>query len=202
MFIVNQHRHSVDAHIERWSLSGNFLQTVVSSKITNPNSLVVDSIIDRIYWSDGVYRYIHTAKLDGTDRKSIASGLTSVSSIAIFQNRIFFTTFSHQIFHKDRFKTDDVPTLANHNSGFVHDLIFNSTAMQPFSVDPCYNSSCGYACLPSHNATSFCACPPQSILQEDNTTCTGTWLIIKCAMLNDICWSYRNNILLRRYKVL
>ena len=170
MFIVNQYHHSEDAHIERWSLDGQFLQTVVSNKITNPNSLVVDSIIDRIYWSDSVYRYVHTARIDGSDRKSIVSGLASISSIAIFQNRIYFTVF-HQIFHKDRFKTDGVPTLANHNSGFVHDLIFNSTAMQPYSNDPCQNSTCEYACLPSHDAISSCACPPHSSLQEDNVTC-------------------------------
>lgn len=172
MFIVNQHDHSIDAHIERWSLDGHFLQTVVSKKITNPNSVVVDSIIDRIYWSDSVYRHIHTAKLDGTDRQSIASGLMSVSNIVIFQNRIYFTVF-HQIFYKDRFKTDGVPTLANHNSGFVHDLIFNSTAMQPYSINPCHNSSCTYACLPSYNSTSSCACPPQSALQEDSITCAS-----------------------------
>ena len=172
MFIVNERNGSQDPHIERWSLDGRFIQTVVSNKLANPNSMVVDSIIDRIYWSDSVHRYIHTAKLDGTDRTSIASGLTSISNIAIFQNKIYFTVF-HQIFHKDRFKTDGVPTLANHNSGFVHDLIFNITAMQPHSADPCHNSSCVHACLPSSNVTYSCACPPQSTLQEDNITCTG-----------------------------
>lgn len=186
MFIVNQYHHSIDAYIERWSMDGHFLQTVVSDKITNPNSLVVDSIIDRIYWSDGVYRYIHTAKLDGTDRKSIASGLTSVNNIAVFQNMIYFTIVSHQIFHKERFKTDGVPTLANHNSGFVHDLIFNSTAMQPHSTDPCHNSSCLYACLPSSNATSSCACPPQSTIQGDNVTCTSKWPLIRRTMVINV----------------
>lgn len=172
MFIANQYHHAVDRYIERWSLDGHYLQTVVSHKITYPNSLVVDSIIDRIYWSDGVYGYIHTAKLDGTDRKSIASGLTSIYSIAIFQNKIFFS-ISHQIFHKNRFKPDDVPILANHNSGLVRDLIFNSTAMEPLSINPCYNSSCAYSCLPSPNGNSTCGCAPQSTLQEDNITCTG-----------------------------
>ena len=196
MFIVNQYRHSLDAHIERWSLDGHFLKTVVSNKITNPNSMVVDSIIDRIYWSDSVYRYIHTARLDGSDRKSIVSGLKP-TSIAIFQNTVYFTV-SHQIFHKDRFKTDGVPTLANHNSGFVHDLIFNSTAMQPYSDDPCQNSTCEYTCLPSHDGIFSCACPPQSSLQEDNITCTGNQPLITCTMQNDIillrcnilsCWN-------------
>lgn len=173
MFIVNHYRHSLDAHIERWSLDGRFLQTVVSNKITNPNSVVVDSIIDRIYWSDSVYKYIHTARLDGTDRKSIVSGLSpTISNIAVFQNMIYFTVY-HQIFRKDRFRTDGVVTLANHNSGFVHDLIFNSTAMQPHSNDPCQNSTCEYSCLPSYNGISSCACPPQSSLQENNITCSG-----------------------------
>ena len=173
MFIVNDYRHSLDSHIERWSLNGQFLQTVVSNKITNPNSVVVDSIIDRIYWSDSVYRYIHTARLDGSDRKSLVSGLNpTISNVAIFQNRVYFTV-SHQIFHKDRFKTDGVATLANHNSGFVHDLIFNSTAMQPYSNDPCQNSTCGYSCLPSYNGIYSCGCPPQSSLQENNITCAG-----------------------------
>ena len=184
MFIVNQRQYSVNAHIERWSLNGHFLQTVVSDKIANPNSLVVDSLINRIYWSDSVHRFIHTARLDGSDRKSIASGLTRVSSIAIFQNMIYFTV-SHQIFHKDRFKTDGVPTLANHNAGFIHDLVFNNTAMQPYSIDYCHNSSCAYECLPSHNATVSCVCPPQSTLQQDNVTCTGELIqLIKCTMLN------------------
>ena len=172
MFIVNQYRHSLDGYIERWSLDGRFLQVVVSSKITNPNSIVVDSIIDRIYWSDSKHRYIHTARLDGTDRQSIASGFTQLSNIAIFQNKIYFTVYD-QIFLKDRFKTDGVPILANHNSGFVHDLVFNSTAMQPYSYDPCQNSTCAYACLPSNNGTSTCACPPHSFLQQDNITCTS-----------------------------
>ena len=180
MFIYNKRNHSVHAHIERWSLDGHFIQTVVSSKITDPNSIVVDSIIDRIYWSDSVYKHIHTAKLDGSDRKSIISGLHStISTIAIFQNQIFFT-ISHQIFCKDRFKTDDAPHLANHNGGHVHKLIFNSTAMQPSSTDPCHNSSCAYTCLPSHNNISSCGCPPHSTLHEDETTCTGKWLLMIC----------------------
>lgn len=173
MFIYNKRNHSSHAHIERWSLDGHFLQTVVSSKITDPTSIVVDSIIDRIYWSDSIYKHIHTARLDGTDRKSIVSGLNfTISSIAIFQNRIFFT-ISHQIFSKDRFKTDGIPYLTNHDSGHVHKLIFNSTAMQPSFINPCHNSSCAYACLPSHDATSSCACPPHSTLQEDEVTCSG-----------------------------
>lgn len=174
MFITNHLQYSVNAHIERWSMDGHFLQTVVSNKITDPTSIVVDPIIDRIYWSDGVYKYIHTAKLDGTDRRSIASGIKYISKIAILQNKIYFTVrHHHNMFYKDRFKTDSMITLANHNPGFVHDLIFNSTAMQPHSIDPCHNSSCAYTCLPSPNITFSCACPPQSTLQEDKVTCAS-----------------------------
>jgi len=174
MFITNHLQHSVDAHIERWSMDGHFLQTVVSNKITDPTSIVVDPIIDRIYWCDGVYKYIHTAKLDGTDRRSIASGIKSISKIAVFQNKIYFTVRHHHniMFYKDRFKTDGIITLANQNPGFVHDLIFNSTAMEPHSIDLCHNSSYVYTCLPSINGTS-CACPPQSTLQKDNVTCAS-----------------------------
>ena len=181
MFIVNKRHNSSLFHIERWSLNGQFMQTVVSSKLSSPASMVVDSIIDRLYWSDNYYGYIHTAKLDGTDRQTITSGLQSLRStssfrslrsIALYENKIYFSS-RNWIGTVNRFVVNNAPINITYNTNYIYDLVVNTSSMFPYSSDPCQNSSCAYMCLAGPNETHSCVCPPQETLLEDKISCAG-----------------------------
>ena len=181
MFIVNKRHNSSLFHIERWSLNGQFIQTIVSTKISSPASMVIDSFIDRLYWSDNYYGYIHTVKLDGTDRRTITSGLQplkttssfrSLRSIAIYGNKIFFSS-RNWIGTVNRFVVNNAPVNITHNTNYVYDLVFNASTLFPYSVDPCQNASCSYMCLAGPNGTHSCVCSPQETLLKDEITCAG-----------------------------
>lgn len=56
--------------IERAGMNGDLAtrSTIVSESISWPNGLTVDYVEEHIYWVDASLSYIHSAKLDGSNR--------------------------------------------------------------------------------------------------------------------------------------
>ena len=56
--------------IERAGMNGDLAtrSTIISKTIGWPNGLTIDYVQRQIYWVDAQLNYIHTAKLDGSDR--------------------------------------------------------------------------------------------------------------------------------------
>jgi len=61
--------------IERAGMDGDAAtrQTLIDSQLYWPNGLTVDFTEARIYWTDVKLRYIHSARLDGTDRRVVVA---------------------------------------------------------------------------------------------------------------------------------
>jgi len=60
--------------IERAGMDGDptTRQVIVSTRIFWPNGLTVDYQASRLYWADGKYSYIHSCRLDGSDRQEVS----------------------------------------------------------------------------------------------------------------------------------
>ncbi|XP_038213650.1 low-density lipoprotein receptor-related protein 4 [Zerene cesonia] len=57
---------------------------IVNTSLETPNGLAVDWIADNLYWTDNEYKVVEVAKLDGTCRKILLSGLNEPRSVAVF----------------------------------------------------------------------------------------------------------------------
>ena len=63
---------------------------------------IADLIAQRIYWTDFIFGYIKSAKLDGSDVQLITSGLTLPFGIDIYNNDIYFTDYSGKLYKQSK----------------------------------------------------------------------------------------------------
>ncbi|VVD03450.1 unnamed protein product, partial [Leptidea sinapis] len=59
-------------------------KTIVNSSLETPNGLAVDWIANNLYWTDNEYKVVEVAKLDGSCRKVLLTGLSEPRSVALF----------------------------------------------------------------------------------------------------------------------
>ncbi|XP_028028555.1 low-density lipoprotein receptor-related protein 4-like [Bombyx mandarina] len=59
-------------------------KTIISQKLETPNGLGVDWIANNIYWTDNEHKVIEVARLDGSSRKVLITGLTEPRALALF----------------------------------------------------------------------------------------------------------------------
>ena len=57
--------------IERASMDGKDRLTIVDTLLFWPNGLVIDYAASRLYWVDAKHHVIESAKLDGSQRKTV-----------------------------------------------------------------------------------------------------------------------------------
>lgn len=67
-------------HIGRIGMDGSNRSVIVEDKITWPNGLTLDFVNDRIYWADAREDYIAFASLDGTNRHTSNSRISSMGA--------------------------------------------------------------------------------------------------------------------------
>ncbi|CAH0397300.1 unnamed protein product [Chilo suppressalis] len=59
-------------------------KVLIKGKLDTPNGLGVDWIANNIYWTDNEYKVVEVARLDGTSRKTIVTGLNEPRALALF----------------------------------------------------------------------------------------------------------------------
>lgn len=82
------------AKIERMGMDGieGSRSILVSSNIFWPNGLTLDYDENRMFWTDARLRYIHSANLDGSDRRVIIRGsLPHPFAITLSEDTIYWT---------------------------------------------------------------------------------------------------------------
>ncbi|XP_028171895.1 low-density lipoprotein receptor-related protein 4-like isoform X3 [Ostrinia furnacalis] len=57
---------------------------IVKGRLNTPNGLSVDWIANNLYWSDNNYKVIEVARLDGSSRKTLITGLKEPRALALF----------------------------------------------------------------------------------------------------------------------
>ena len=59
----------VKAKIEKSTLDGNHRVVLVNTSIQWPNSITLDYVTKRLYWTDAYFDRIESIRVDGSDRK-------------------------------------------------------------------------------------------------------------------------------------
>lgn len=170
------------ANIQKMALDGSRRTAVVTTDIVAPASLCADDVSERLFWSDPHRGTIESVKYDGNDRRFEKSHLASPVSLAVSDDRIFWTDmYSREVHWMER--RDSTlhlkQSLADFISGQAKTSLLRLTAVSPIrlqllseliSASACEPLNCTELCL-STLQTEVCGCGEGRHLLEDSQSC-------------------------------
>lgn len=71
-------------------------EIIIIADISRPNGLTIDYDEERIYWTDARLHYVHSANLNGSDRRAIVSESSLFPSaipfaVTVFESHVYWT---------------------------------------------------------------------------------------------------------------
>ncbi|XP_072243174.1 vitellogenin receptor Yl [Leuresthes tenuis] len=168
--------------IERAGMDGSDRKAVVNSSLGWPGGIAVDTISDRIYWTDERLRVIGSATLDGDNLQILQmKETTNPFSVAVFNDMLYWSDAKRRLVQAAKL------------SGKNHQVILKRLR-QPFAVkiihptlqmdtgSPCKKTACSHMCVLAPGRKAVCKCPSGLLLAEDGLTCstliTSTFLLL------------------------
>ncbi|GMT16834.1 hypothetical protein PFISCL1PPCAC_8131 [Pristionchus fissidentatus] len=143
-----------EARIERAGMDGENRRVILTGKnIQWPNGLALDMIGQRLYWADAKVKSIFSSDYDGNDVKVVLHShnfLRHPFSLAIFEDRVFYTDWEHDgVISVNKFTGSDVTKLMTSVSTPMTVRIYHK-ATQPEHPNKCENHDCveDSLCLP------------------------------------------------------
>ncbi|XP_055389862.1 putative vitellogenin receptor isoform X2 [Condylostylus longicornis] len=153
-------------------MDGSNVKQLITTKIQWPNCITIDYPAKRLYWVEAKLGIIENSKLDGTDRKTVLSGIVKHPyGIALFEDSLYWSDWSTETIN-----------VCNKLNGKNHEVIFKDSkpmyavhvyhsSIQPKANHPCKYNSCSHICLLA-GKTAKCACPDDMDLNSDGRTCS------------------------------
>ncbi|XP_031156474.2 very low-density lipoprotein receptor isoform X2 [Sander lucioperca] len=160
--------------IERAGMDGSERKAVVNSSLGWPGGVAVDTISDRVYWTDERLRAIGSATLDGDDIRILQmKETTNPFSLALFNDMLYWSDAKKRV------------VLAAHKISGKNCQVLLKRLRQPFGVkvihpllqmgidSPCENMDCSHMCVLAPGPKAVCKCPSGLLLAEDGLTCSS-----------------------------
>ncbi|KAL0979642.1 hypothetical protein UPYG_G00187630 [Umbra pygmaea] len=162
-----------DAKIERAGMDGSERRVVVSDSLRWPGGLAVDTLGERIYWTDEKLRCIGSATLDGGDVNLLQMmETTNPFSVTVFNDMIYWSDTkrrtiqgAHKITGKNRkvlLKRPGQPFVLK----VIHPLLQKSTD------NPCQELRCSHLCVLAPGPKGVCKCPSGLLLTGNGLQCS------------------------------
>ncbi|KAM9744181.1 low-density lipoprotein receptor-related protein 2 [Menidia menidia] len=159
--------------IERAGMDGSERRALVNASLGWPGGIAVDTISDRIYWTDERLKVIGSVTLDGNDIQILQmKETTNPFSVAVFNDMLYWSDAKRRIVQA-----------ASKLSGKNHRVLLKRLR-QPFAVkiihpilqmdtgSPCKKMSCSHMCVLAPRRKAVCKCPSGLLLAEDGLTCS------------------------------
>ncbi|XP_030650137.1 pro-epidermal growth factor [Chanos chanos] len=158
--------------VERSGLDGEDRLVVVSAGLVSPSGLAVDHSAERLYWCDSGQGLVESARLDGTDRRTLTENQVGHPlGVAVFEDFLWVSDWEgHVIYRLDK--------RTGHNSERLH-----ADAMQPAGLvivhplskpgaDFCLhqNGGCAQVCE-RELGFAHCSCHSKFIQSADGKGC-------------------------------
>ncbi|KAM9360164.1 prolow-density lipoprotein receptor-related protein 1 [Symphorus nematophorus] len=160
--------------IERAGMDGSERTAVVNSSLGWPGGVAVDTISDRVYWTDVRLRAIGSATLDGDDIRILQMKETiNPFSLAVFNGMLYWSDSGKRV------------VLAAHKSSGKNRQVLLKRLRQPFGVkivhpllqmgieSPCEKMACSHMCVLAPGPKAVCKCPSGLLLAVDGLTCSS-----------------------------
>ncbi|XP_073717280.1 vitellogenin receptor Yl [Misgurnus anguillicaudatus] len=162
-----------EAQIECAGMDGSDRRVLIKRSLRWPVSLTVDSLRNRIYWTDEKLKCIGSASLDGRDIKLLQLMETpSPFSVSVFNDMMYWSDTKRGTIQS-----------AHKTSGKKHQVLLKRPG-QPFGLkvihallqvsvsNPCLTKRCSHLCVLAPEQMSACKCPSPLLLEEDGLTCS------------------------------
>uniref|UniRef100_A0A6G1SPS9 Low-density lipoprotein receptor-related protein 1 n=1 Tax=Aceria tosichella TaxID=561515 RepID=A0A6G1SPS9_9ACAR len=184
--------------IERAHLDGSGRRVIVNTKVAHIDELAIDFLDDYIYWIDSTLSIIERVRPDGTARKMIYNGQSSVKgsqehfiAMVIYQKYLYLADASNDgsivRFHKDN--TNDSRVIQHSLGDNIKDItIFAPQPMPSPEENPCVkdNGGCQDLCLYlGETGKRRCICS-HGKLKPDGVTCKPHDTFIMYSKLSQI----------------
>nr|QEL09659.1 low density lipoprotein receptor-related protein 13 [Seriola dumerili] len=160
--------------IERAGMDGSERRAVVNSSLGWPGGVAVDTISDRVYWTDERLGAIGSATLDGDDIQILQmKETTNPFSLAVFNNMLYWTDAKKRVVqaaHKISGKNRQV-LLKRPRQPFAVKIIHS--LLQMGNQSPCEKMDCSHMCVLAPGPKAVCKCPSGLSLAEDGLTCSS-----------------------------
>ncbi|CAI2344055.1 unnamed protein product [Caenorhabditis sp. 36 PRJEB53466] len=155
------------ARIERSGMDGQHRVVLVEGdRVKWPNALTLDYVEKRVYWADAKVKSIFSCDYWGKNIKTVLHShqyLSHPFSMAVFENRIFYTDWAHDgVITVNKFTGEDVQVLMDKVVSPMTVRIYHKQA-QPSMSNKCSDSDCDHICL------------PRAVYRETNRLQEKTW---------------------------
>nr|XP_046242180.1 very low-density lipoprotein receptor isoform X2 [Scatophagus argus] len=160
--------------IERAGMDGSERMAVVNSSLGWPGGVAVDTISERVYWTDERLRAIGSATLDGDDIRILQmKETTNPFSLAVFNDMLYWSDAKKRV------------VLVAHKVSGKNCRVLLKRPRQPFGVkiihpllqmeieSPCEKMDCSHMCVLAPGPVAVCKCPFGLLLAEDGLTCSS-----------------------------
>ncbi|KAK9522325.1 hypothetical protein VZT92_018799 [Zoarces viviparus] len=160
--------------IERAGMDGSERTAVVNSSLGWPGGVAVDTISERVYWTDERLRAIGSATLDGDDIRILQmKETTNPFSLAVFNDMLYWSDAKKR-----------VVLAADKISGKNHQVLLKRPG-QPLAVkvihpllqvgveNQCEKMRCSHMCVLAPGPKAVCKCPTGLLLAEDGLACSS-----------------------------
>ncbi|XP_061527123.1 LOW QUALITY PROTEIN: very low-density lipoprotein receptor [Phycodurus eques] len=156
--------------IERAGMDGSERRAVVNSSLGWPGGVAVDTLTDRVYWTDERLKAIGSATLDGDDIQILQMKETANPfSLAVFNDMLYWSDAKRRVVQAaNKITGKNVRViLKRQRQPIIHQIL------QQSKENPCKNMDCSHLCVLAPGLNAVCKCPPDLILSDDDLTCTN-----------------------------
>nr|XP_057927615.1 very low-density lipoprotein receptor [Doryrhamphus excisus] len=160
--------------IERSGMDGSERRAVVVSSLGWPGGVAVDTLADRVYWTDERLKAIGSATLDGGDIRILQMEETANPfSLVVFNDMLYWSDAKRRVVQ------------AAHKVTGKNVRVLLKRPRQPFGVkivhptlqlstdNPCKKKACSHLCVLAPGLKAVCKCPSGLLLADNDVTCTG-----------------------------
>jgi len=157
-------------------MDGQNLKGLVTENLGWPNGLVVDEILDRVFWSDAKLDLVESIRLDGTDRRIVLDTVVKHPfSLGVFEDRLFWSDWENKdIMSCNKFTGKDLQVHVKEVGVQPFGIMISHPVLHKAYHSPCQSGApCSHICLPS-GLRYRCLCPAHLFLSSDSRTCLAS----------------------------
>ncbi|CAL8297111.1 unnamed protein product [Gadus morhua 'NCC'] len=161
------------AKIERAGMDGSARRELVNTSLGWPGGIAVDTMCNRVYWTDERLKAIGSANLDGEDIQILQmKETTNPFSLAVFNDLLYWSDAKRRVLQVAQKGTGRNYQILLKRPKQPFDVKIIHSLLQMGAENPCEKTHCSHLCVLAPGFKAVCKCPSGLLLAEDGFTCS------------------------------